>query len=96
MHGFMYLSYVLICFSVHYTIILNIGKLHVCELNLIVGDIGGMGGFGIETFHKSTNVKHKKDDGERHIKCKYLMEVGRVLKGEYSGRVGLYNKGVGY
>jgi hypothetical protein len=38
----------------------------------------------------------KKDDGERHIKCKYLMEVGRVLKGEYSGRVGLYNKGVGY
>jgi hypothetical protein len=55
-----------------------------------------MGGFGIETFHKSTNAKHKKDDGERHIKCKYLMEVGRVLKGEYSGRVGLYNKGVGY
>jgi hypothetical protein len=38
----------------------------------------------------------KKDDGERHIKCKYLMEVGRVLKGEYSGRVGLYYKGVGY
>ena len=38
------------------------------DCNDNAGPIGGMGGFTIETFHKSTNAKHIKDDGERHIK----------------------------
>lgn len=55
------------------------------DCNDNAGPIGGMGCFTIETFHKSTNAKHIKDDGERHIKLSTSKREHlnkRVLKGE--------------